>query len=148
MPLRKAAALEVSLPRRVARFETGIDNPAEDNAAARTHHEIVHLGMALEAEEDTVGPGTKSFGSGKSSSARRSSGRRFAPYSTSSARAPTPANTPGGRLTEAMVSMTVEDHRPVSSRTRSSTTKGFKERSMGGRVPRHVEALARAVAYS
>ena len=140
MPLRKAgAALEVSLPRRVARFETGIDNPETNSEEVGSRHKIVHLGMALEAEEDSVGPGTKSFGSGKASSARRSSGKsRFAPYaSTSSSAAPTPANTPGGRLSEAMSCMAVEEnYRPVSTRTRS--------RKASGRVPRHVEALARA----
>ena len=143
MPLNtKGIALEVSLPRRQARFETGIDNPQEETPRG---HQIVHLGAALEPEEeeeDSTRALTKSFGSSANSSSSRRSGRRWVPYNTP-ASSPA-ANTPSSRLSASMSGMklTTSDMSagPISSRTRSKG--GFSQRR-----PRHLEALANAAAY-
>ena len=135
-------SLEVSLPRRNRRFETGIDNPIDEEEEEQT------------GQTDELGPGTKSFGSPRGTksfgSASRASARRFAPYPAQRPLTPEVAAAASPGLASSMTELLLEG--PVSARTRAASA-GFKRASSEPqasfkrghpRVPRHLDALAKA----
>ena len=150
----KGLALEVTLPRRPRGFETGIDNPAEGSSPGPGQRGLFGT-SASDFKSPSLRPALRS--------ARAKSGRRFQPYAHPEL---CPPPTPGSALANTMGVLELSDYimygdhddddRPVSSRTRTSSSSTWSMTSSSGvdssgrpaRVPRHLRALAQAAEYS
>lgn len=143
----KGLSLEVDLPRRRARFETGIDNPAEGESPAPGQRRLVRSAASDKFNSPSLGAALRN--------ARATSGRRFAPYAHPELIPTSPGSVLSTTMSELELSDFVMYGGPVSSRTRagsswsaSSSASPPERKASERRMPRHLRALAKAAEYA